>query len=215
MTLNYDWQTAGLDTVEHSLVIEAADQTDLNYAHPQRRGLNYALQGPPGLEAPIDHDGPEADSALTPAAPGTAPTCTVQALAGTTSTSPFTVSWSGSAGLYSVQFLDSGRGNWRDWLRGVAATSAPFSGQLGHAYGFRCRATDPNGNPGRYPASADTSTLLSKQSGQADLRVTSLTAVPNTGGALGLVTIQNIGATGTQRGFYVDLYEDHSPSGVR
>ena len=215
VTLNYAWQTTGLDTVEHSLVIEAADQSDLNYAHPQRRGINYALQGPPALEAPIDHDGPEADSTPTASEPGTTLTCTVQALPGTSAAGPFTVSWTGSGSTYSVQFLDSGRGNWRDWLRGVAATSASFSGQLGHAYGFRCRATDPAGNQGSYPGSADTTTLLGRQSGLADLRVTNLTAVPYSGGgALGLVTIQNIGVTGTQLGFYVDLYEDHSPSGV-
>ena len=213
-TLSYDWQTAGSDTVEHSLVIQAADQTDLNYVHPQWRGINYALQGPPALEAPIDHDGPELDGPLAPASPGTAPNCAVQALPGSSGASPFTVSWSGSGVVYSVQFLDSGRGTWRDWLRNVVLTSAPFSGQSGHTYGFRCRASDAFGNQGSYPGSADTATLLGAQSGQADLRLTNLTAIPNTGGgALGQVTIQNIGQAGTQRGFYVDLYEDHSPTG--
>ncbi len=215
LELNYDWQTAGLDTVEHSLVIEAADQTDLAYAHPQRRGINYALQGPPGVEVPINRDAQDAASVQAPSSPGSAPTCTLQGLPGNSGASPFTVSWSSSGVLDSVQFLDSDRGSWRDWLRGVTAASALFSGQLGHRYGFRCRAVDSAGNWGNYPGSADTTTLLGAQSGQADLAITNLTAIPNTGGgALGLVTIQNTGAAGTQRGFYVDLYENHVPNGV-
>jgi murein DD-endopeptidase MepM/ murein hydrolase activator NlpD len=215
LELNYDWQTTGLDTVEHSLVVEAADQTDLNWAHPQRRGINYALQGPPGLETPIDRDAQDAGSTQQPAASGTAPSCSVQTLPGISGTSPFTVTWTGSGSLYSLQFMDSGRGLWRDWLRGVASTSASFSGQLGHQYAYRCRAAAVDGSQGSYPDTADSSTLVGAQTSPADLSVANLTSVPNpSGGVLALVTIRNNSANGTQRGFFVDLYEDYLPSGV-
>src|SRR5262249_29829940 len=42
-----------------------------------------------------------------------------------------------------------------------------------------------------------------------------VTAIPNSGGgALGLVTILNNGPAGTERGFFVDLYENHLPGGA-
>ena len=211
LDLVYAWSTTGLDTLEHSLVLQAADQSDVNWAHPQYRGLNYVLLGPPDLEAPLDRDAQPA----APVAPAAAPTCAVQALPAISGASPLTVTWTGAGSAYSVQFLDSGRGLWRDWLRGVAATSAAFSGQLGHRYGFRCRASDLSGSQGSYPDAADTTTLLGAQAGQADLSVTNLTAIPNPGGGvLGLVTIQNNGPASTQRGFFVDLYENHLPTGV-
>ena len=351
--LSYDWQTTGLDAVEHSLVVEAADQTDTNWIQPQRRGLNYALQAPasaaaallvavdqgvlltvvplpccrasrmvipgfstgtgnarapmlgqssqvnaptpPALFAPIaasfatpvylnsrtitfrwssaagtasntlyigaspspkdeasplvrqvlggdvaaytvtlandyatlywqvtasDGSGTSASGAQRFGIDRVAPVCSVQSLPATTGPNTFTVNWTApdspsGAATYDVQFLDSGRGVWRDWLRGVLGTSAAFSGQPGHRYGFRCRAMDHAGNAGSYPVAADTATLVGTQSGQADLRVASLSVTPNpTGGALAQVTVINDSGVATQRGFYVDLYQDHVPAGV-
>ncbi len=102
-----------------------------------------AAAGPP----PADGEKPDAYSDSPAAlAPAAAPTCTVAALPGVTSSAPFTVNWAGSGGsgglAYDVQYLDSGRGLWRLWLGGAAGTTGSFAGQLGHTYGFRCRATD-------------------------------------------------------------------------
>ena len=95
------------------------------------------------------------------------PTCTVQSLPTTTFESVFQVSWEGTddpAGIYTydVQYRDSERGVWRDWLTGVPAskTYELFIGQPGHTYAFRCRATDNAGNTGDYPTEPDTSTTV-------------------------------------------------------
>jgi len=96
-----------------------------------------------------------------------APACTVQALPAVTYESVFQVNWGGSddlAGIrtFDIQYLDSGRGTWSDWLTSVPAskTYELFTGQPGHTYAFRCRATDNANNTGSYPANADTSTKV-------------------------------------------------------
>lgn len=93
-----------------------------------------------------------------------APACTLPALPATTWDYVFQVNWSGtddSAGIrsYDIQMLDSGRGEWRDWLLSVPATKLfdLFSGQPGHSYDFRCQSTDKAGNTGGYPNGGDTS----------------------------------------------------------
>ena len=95
------------------------------------------------------------------------PSCTVQPLPATTFESVFQVSWNGSDNLagirtFDVQYMDSDRGTWSDWLTDVPETKTYelFTGQPGHTYGFRCRATDNANNTGDYPASADTSTKV-------------------------------------------------------
>jgi hypothetical protein len=95
------------------------------------------------------------------------PSCQVQALPATTYESVFQVNWSGAdnaAGVrsYDIQYRDSGRGAWIDWLLAVPAakTYELFTGQPGHTYAFRCRATDNAGNTGNYPGSGDTSTKV-------------------------------------------------------
>jgi hypothetical protein len=96
-----------------------------------------------------------------------APSCTVQALPAVTYESVFQVNWGGSDNLagirtFDIQYLDSGRGTWSDWLTNVPAskTYELFTGQPGHTYAFRCRATDNANNTGSYPANADTSTKV-------------------------------------------------------
>lgn len=94
-----------------------------------------------------------------------APSSTVQALPSTTYESVFQVNWSGSdnrAGIrsYDIQYMDSGRGAWTDWLISIPVTYALFIGEPGHIYYFRSRATDNANNTGSYPASADTFTKV-------------------------------------------------------
>lgn len=96
-----------------------------------------------------------------------APSSAVQPLAASTAESAFPVYWQGSDSLsgmrsYDIQYLDSGRGDWTDWLIGVPAskTYELFTGQPGHTYAFRCRGTDNAGNTEAYPAVADTSTKV-------------------------------------------------------
>jgi hypothetical protein len=96
-----------------------------------------------------------------------APSCTVQSLPGTTYESVFQVNWGGSDNLagvrgFDIQYLDSERGTWNDWLTGVPAAKSYelFTGQPGHSYAFRCRATDNADNSGDYPSSPDTSIIV-------------------------------------------------------
>jgi hypothetical protein len=155
-----------------------------------------------------------------PAAPASvdAATCTVSAPT-PSSASTFNVSWSASGGAtivsYDVQFRDSDRGPWRDWIRGYPAgqTTAPFTGQAGHKYGFRCRATDSAPSTGAW-STADVTTLVGSVTGQPDLRFTSFQVRPAPGGGLlATAVVQNAGSAGTQRGFFVDLYHNDAPSG--
>jgi len=97
----------------------------------------------------------------------TAPTCTVQPLPAVSYDTVFQVIWGGAdsvAGVrsYAIQYLDSGRGEWSDWLRDVPSsqTYALFTGKEGHTYGFRCAATDHAGNTGAYPSTTDTSVRI-------------------------------------------------------
>jgi hypothetical protein len=102
-------------------------------------------------------------------------------------------------------------------VRGYPAgqTSAPFTGLVGHAYGFRCRATDQAPSTGAYPASADVVTLVGNMAGQPDLRIVALAVRPAPGGGLlATVVVENSGSAGTQRGFFVDLYRNDPPSGL-
>jgi hypothetical protein len=55
---------------------------------------------------------------------------------------------------YDIQVADGISGAWVDWLTNTTQTSAPYSGQRGHTYGFRVRARDVAGNLGAYPPSA-------------------------------------------------------------
>jgi hypothetical protein len=75
------------------------------------------------------------------------PTSAVSALPATTTTSSFTVSWSGSDGAgpgigdYNVYVSDNG-GAFILWQSNTTATSATYAGQTGHAYAFYSVATD-------------------------------------------------------------------------
>ncbi len=97
----------------------------------------------------------------------TDPSCTVQPLPAVVYENNLQVSWAGSDNLagvqtFDIQYSDSSAGNWVDWLTGIPSTKtySLFTGQPGHTYSFRCRATDRANNTGDYPPSADTSSRI-------------------------------------------------------
>jgi protocatechuate 3,4-dioxygenase beta subunit len=93
-----------------------------------------------------------------------APTATVASLP-PTSTTPFTVSWSGTddgSGIatYDVYVSDNG-GPFTLWQPATAATSASYAGTVGHTYGFAVAATDNVGNAQPVPTAAQATTTVS------------------------------------------------------
>jgi hypothetical protein len=198
-TLTYAWNTTGLPAVEHSLTIEAATHADPNWLSPERRGLVYALQG--GAGAADDSGGGAA-----------APTCTVSALPSTVADPSFAVNWGASGGTggiagYEVQFLDSGRGLWRTWISRASQTSGTFTGQIGHTYAFRCRATDNANQIGAFSGGGEAQTTVGAAATGSNLRIAGFTVAPNPAGGLwARLTIENSGTAATGRGFFADLY---------
>ena len=95
----------------------------------------------------------------------TTPTSTVTALPSTTTTPSFTVSWSGSDGAgsgiadYNVYVSDDG-GAFTLFQANTTATSATFTGQLGHTYGFYSVATSNVGIVQPTPTSAQATTQI-------------------------------------------------------
>ena len=53
---------------------------------------------------------------------------------------------------YDVQYKDGAGGTWTTWYTQTTATAATFTGSSGHAYYFRCRATDNAHNVEAWPA---------------------------------------------------------------
>jgi len=87
---------------------------------------------------------------------GTVPSSAVDPLGSAQTSTPFTITWSGSDNLsgiasYDVQYRDGAGGTWTDWVTGTSLTSASFTGQNGHTYCFRSRARDRAGNVEGYP----------------------------------------------------------------
>ena len=111
-----------------------------------------------------------------------APTSQVLPLPATTTTTDFTVSWSGTddaggSGIaaYDVFVSDNG-GPFTPFQTGTSATSATFSGSPGHTYGFYAgdRQRRP---PASNPAAAQTTTRSWPQPRRGS-RVSSLTTAP-------------------------------------
>ncbi len=125
------------------------------------------------------------------------PTSRVIALPTTEMSASFIVSWSGSdvdSGIkdFSVYVSDNG-GAFALWLTNVAATSATFNGQAGHAYGFYSVARDLVGNvePGKTVAEATTTVAV----GSPQLVVTrSLSRDKSTNDIVVAATITNDGS---------------------
>jgi RHS repeat-associated protein len=95
----------------------------------------------------FDQNAPISTKAIVNTLDTAPPTTSVNALPGTTSSPSFTVSWSGSDGAgpgiasFDVFVSDDG-GAFRPFLTGTTQTSATFTGQVGHTYGFYSVATD-------------------------------------------------------------------------
>ncbi len=93
------------------------------------------------------------------------PTSNVAALPATTTTASFTVSWSGSDGQgpgiasYNIYVSDNA-GAYTLWQAGTTKTSATYTGQVGHTYGFYSVATDLLGLVQPTPASAQATTKV-------------------------------------------------------
>jgi hypothetical protein len=81
---------------------------------------------------------------------------------------------------YDVQFRDGVSGAWTGWLNGSTVTTASFTGQEGHTYGFRVRARDHAGNVSGYSA-GDTQTTVDATPPAADRLLINLGALETTG----------------------------------
>ncbi|MEE8392586.1 MAG: hypothetical protein V3S14_17530, partial [Anaerolineae bacterium] len=84
------------------------------------------------------------------------PTSTVHPLPEMTTTLTLTITWEGldnesGVWLYDVQSRDGASGEWTDWQHSTTVTSSQFTGQYGHTYYFRSRATDLVGNREIWP----------------------------------------------------------------
>ncbi len=96
----------------------------------------------------------------------TAPTSTVQSLPAFEKTTSITVTWfgsdsSGGSGLASFTvFVSDNGGSFTPFLTNTTQTSAGFTGQNGHTYGFYTVATDAAGNVQSTPTSAQATTLV-------------------------------------------------------
>jgi hypothetical protein len=91
------------------------------------------------------------------------PTSSVNPLPAVTGSAAFTVSWSGTGSpaiaSFDVFVSDNG-GPFTAFLTGTTQTSATFSGQDGHTYGFFSVARDTAGRVQPTPAGAQATTLL-------------------------------------------------------
>lgn len=108
-----------------------------------------------------------------------APTTAVAPLFAFQDGTTFAVSWSGTdAGVglrdFDVQMQDNG-GPWIDWQMPTTSISAQFTGQRGHIYGFRCRASDHLGNTGTFPTLAQVTTSVGRS---ISVRVENESAMP-------------------------------------
>jgi hypothetical protein len=100
----------------------------------------------------------------------TPPTSSVSALPATESSPSFTVSWTGGdphgPGIASYDiYVSVNGGAFQPWLTGTTKTSATYSGQAGHSYGFYSIATDTQGVRQPTPTAAQASTTVSVPGG--------------------------------------------------
>jgi hypothetical protein len=95
------------------------------------------------------------------------PTCAIDSLPETSTENVIPVHWSGTDNIsgiafYDIQYMDSVRGEWVDWLikQPADVINASFNGLPGHDYYFRCRSWDNAENVSDYPDSAQTGTTI-------------------------------------------------------
>ena len=113
----------------------------------------------------FDVNAPISTASITNTIDTTVPTSSVSPLPATTTSSSFTVAWSGSDGAgsgiagYDVFVSDDG-GSYQPFQTDTTATSATFTGQYGHSYAFYSVATSDVGLVQPTPAAAQATTLL-------------------------------------------------------
>ena len=116
----------------------------------------------------FDTNSPINTASISNAIDGTVPTSTVEPLPATTTSTNFTVSWSGSdgagAGIASFNvFVSTNGGPFVPFQVATNATSATFTGQVGHTYAFYSVATSNVGLVQPTPTTAQaTTTVVSK-----------------------------------------------------
>ena len=114
----------------------------------------------------------------------TVPASSVNPLPAVTTSTNFTVSWSGSdgagSGIASYTVYVSDDGGPFTWLTTTAATSTTFSGQFGHTYGFYSVATSNVGLVQPAPSGAQATTRLAAVAGAPTSSVNSLPATTTT-----------------------------------
>ncbi|MBV9123757.1 MAG: hypothetical protein JO112_10405, partial [Planctomycetes bacterium] len=127
-----------------------------------------------------------------------APTSSVQPLPATTTNPTFTVSWSGQddpngSGIatFDVYASDNG-GPFTPFQQRTTATSATFTGQVGHTYGFFSVATDNVGNIQPTPTAAQASIQV----------VPALSSIPQIVALSSIHTSSNVFAIGSDQGLY-------------
>lgn len=143
--------------------------SDGNSWHVHVRTVDRAGNGASGAA----HYGPIYIDTLPPYSEATSPA--------TVHVASFTVNWSGSdhggSGIanYDVERKEAVAGSvWQAWQTQTTATSAVFTGVLGHTYCFRVRARDPLGHVEDWPtyADGDTCTAISTDLTVAGMEVT-------------------------------------------
>ncbi len=121
-----------------------------------------------------------------------APTSSVNPLPATTTTTAFTVGWSGQddaggSGIASFNiFVSDNGGPFTPFQTNTTATSATFTGQVGHTYVFYSLATDNVGNEQPTPSAAQATTTVQ---GTQVQQPTSFSAVSGTGTYAGTTTL--------------------------
>jgi RHS repeat-associated protein len=150
-----------------------------NSSHVGEGYVQYTVQPKAGLttgtavsqQATVvfDTNAPIATAAAVNTIDAGAPTSSVAPLPTQTQGTTFTVSWSGQddpggSGIatYDIFVSDNG-GPFTAFLSGTTQTSASFTGQLGHTYGFYSVATDNVGNRQPTPTAAQATTTVSTQ----------------------------------------------------
>ena len=139
----------------------------------------------------FDANAPINTPAWTNTIDSTPPASAVQPLPSTESQVAFPVSWSGTdvgSGIvsYNVYVSDNG-GAFLLWQPGVTTTTATYTGQPGHLYGFYSIATDGAGNVQPAKTAADTATTVSSTASGFTLNPTSANVAA--GGASGTIAV--------------------------
>jgi uncharacterized repeat protein (TIGR01451 family) len=113
----------------------------------------------------FDANAPIATSNIVNTFEATPPSSTVSPLQATTNSTSFPIAWSGSDGAgsgiasYDVEVSDNG-GPFTPFLTDTAATTATFTGQFGHVYGFFSAAASNVGLVQPTPSAAQATTRL-------------------------------------------------------